>query len=271
MHSFMQKPYKRLKVQKRTGRDIGPFTREMISLLACTPDPFSSVVYTIDFENCRRHAKTAGTRRIMPAPIINKMIAAAIAENPALNRIVWGGSVYAFEEIHIANIVLIPGSDAATYVILENPHTKSLQDIQQELFAGVAEKKEAFAAPRNAAVDFLSRLCYRLGLFRCVGERRAFKIAYERGLMSNISLSYHVYDTPARFVMAKDVINPMNVSPRFHVTGPVRQPFVRGDTVIVRDVVIMHVTADHRIVNGHDSHRFGQSLERIAAAPGQYL
>jgi len=274
MHTFMRKPVKTLKMRKLSTQEIGSAKREMISLLAPSPDPFVSIMYPINLDVCTRFIQEVSAQkkmRITITSVLNRLIGLAIAENPVYNQLVFGSSIYQLEEIHLANIVLVPGTDALTYVILRNPHHKSLEKIQQEFFLMLVNKKKEYAKATTTAADTISRFIYRFGLYLLIGEKRAFRIAYERGLMSNISLSTHIYGTPARFTMVKDVINPMNITPRFHACGPSMQPVVKNGTVTAGEVLNLHVTADHRILGGVHAHRFGMALERIAASPEKYL
>lgn len=274
MHTFFQKPVKHLKMHKLTRQETGEFRNEMISLLARTPDPYSSVMYQVDIEACKEHAKTAGSaanKHITLTPVILKLVAHAIAENPVFNQMIFGARLYQFEEINIGTLTLIPGTDAVTYIIVENAHKKSLAAIQQELFSGIAEAKIRMAAPPHALISFLTNLCYRYGLFRLVGEKRAFTAGFERGLLSNISLAIHTYTTTANFTMIKDVLPAINISPRFHVCGPVRKPVFENDLLISKEILELHVTTDHRIVDGVHSYRFGQTLEQITANPDRYF
>ncbi len=274
MHTFLQKPVKRLKMRRLTRAQTGNFRYEMINLLACTPDPFSSVIYELDIVPCKQQAKTIGAamgRHITFTPVVIKLLGHAIAAHPVFNQMIFNSNLYQFEDIAIANLTIIPGTDTVTNIIFENPHKKSLGEIQQELFSGIAEAKTRIASPPHPIVSFLSNLCYRFGLFRLIGERRAFALAYERGLISNICVSIHLYSSPANFIMVKDVIPPMNMSPRIHICGPLKKAVFEDDLLVARELIQIHVTTDHRIIDGVHAYEFGQTLEKISAHPEQYF
>ena len=274
MHSFFKKPVKQLKMRKLLRKEIGPFKGEMIDLLACSSDPYSGVIYEIEIDNCRQRAKDIGAelgKHITFTPVITKLIGHAIAENPAFNQLLLGGDLYQLEEIHVANLILVPGTEALTYVMIENPHLKTLADIQQALFSGIARAREAFAVPPRRLDALLAHLVYKYGLYRLIGEKRVFTAAYERGLLSNISLSVHTYATPANFVMVKDVITPIRFLPKIHACGPFRKPVLDDGMLVSKDMLQLHVTTDHRLINGMHSYQLGQSLARMAAHPEQYL
>jgi pyruvate/2-oxoglutarate dehydrogenase complex dihydrolipoamide acyltransferase (E2) component len=274
MHTFINKPLSRLKMKRLTRREIGPFRSEIMDLLARAPDPYASLNYQIDIGPCRQWIKAvelANRRHILLTPVLIKLIAHAIEENPRFNQIVFGSRLYQLEDIHIANLVFIPEREIVTNVIMKNPHTKSLHDVQQELFAAIAQKKIDFSIPPHPLVALLTGLCYRYRLYRIIGQRRAFKTIYERDLISNINLSVHTYATPANFTMVKDVIPPLNLTPRIHASGPFQKPVLDNGMLVIRDILELHITTDHRIISGVDSYRFGMSLEQIAANPEKYF
>jgi pyruvate/2-oxoglutarate dehydrogenase complex dihydrolipoamide acyltransferase (E2) component len=274
MHTFFKKPVSRLRMRRLSRNDIGPFRSEILDVLARAPDPYASLNYQIDIEPCRQRAKAIGSssrRHITLTPVLIKLIAHAIEENPRFNQIVLGGRLYQVEDIHIANLVYIPEHEVVTNIILKNPQQKSLSDVQQELFSAIARAKSDFSTPVHPLVDLVTRLCYRYCLYRLVGQRRAFRTVYESGLISNIIVSVHTYATPANFTMVKDVVPTMNLTPRIHISGPFKKPVLDNGVLVSRDILEMHVTTDHRIINGIDSYHFGMTLEQIAAQPEKYF
>jgi pyruvate/2-oxoglutarate dehydrogenase complex dihydrolipoamide acyltransferase (E2) component len=274
MHSFLTRPFKQLKMRHIPRHMMEPHAGEMIDLLACSADPYSGMLYEIEIDTIRQLVKELGAalgKHITLTPVIIKLIAHAIAENPVFNRLLLGGKLYEFEEIHIANLVIVPGSGAITYVVLENPHLKSLADIQQELFAGLARAKERFALPHGRLEALITHLIYRYGLYRLIGQKRTFSTGYQRGMVSNISVSVHTYATPSNFIMVKDVISPLPFYPKIHVCGPVKKPVLDDGMLVCKELLHIHVTSDHRIVNGVHAHEFGRSMARIAENPEQYL
>jgi pyruvate/2-oxoglutarate dehydrogenase complex dihydrolipoamide acyltransferase (E2) component len=274
MHTFIKKPVSRLRMRRLAGEEIGAFRSEIMDVLARAQDPFASVNYQIDIEPCRQRAKAIGSankRHITLTPVLIKLIAHAVEENPRFNQIIFGNRLYQIEDIHIANLVYIPDLEVVTNVILKNPQQKSLNDVQQELFSAIAEAKTAFATPLHPLISLLTRLCYRYCLYRLIGQRRAFKTVYERDLISNLILSVHTYATPANFTMVKDVIPTMNLTPRIHASGPFKKPVLDNGILVGREILDLHVTTDHRIINGIDSYHFGMTLERITANPEKYF
>jgi len=274
MHNFFKKPVSRLRMRRLSRKDIGPFRSEIMDVLARAPDPYASLNYQIDIELCRQRAKAIGSankRHITLTPVLIKLIAHAIEENPRFNQIVLGGRLYQLEDIHVANLAYLPDLEVVTNVILKNPQQKSLNDVQQELFSAIADAKAVFSTPPHPLVALVTRLGYRYCLYRIIGQRRAFKTVYERDLISNIIVSVHTYATPANFTMVKDVIAPLNLTPRFHASGPFKKPVLDNGVLVSREILDLHVSTDHRIISGMDSYHFGMSLEKIAANPEKYF
>jgi pyruvate/2-oxoglutarate dehydrogenase complex dihydrolipoamide acyltransferase (E2) component len=261
-------------MRRVSRQEIGPSRSEILDLMARAPDPYASLNYEIDIEACRQTAKAIGSaqgRHILLTPILIKLLAHAIEENPRFKQAIFDGVLYEIEDIHVANLVYIPDPEIITYVIHKNPQQKTLADIQQELFAGIAQAKIRFATPPPSLVGFFTRLCYRYCLYRLIGQRLSFKTIYEQDLISNIILSVHTYATPANFTMVKDVIPPMNFTPRIHASGPFTKPVLDGGMLASREMLDLHITTDHRIINGIDSYHFGQSLKKIAEHPEKYF
>jgi len=274
MHTFYKKPTSLLRMRRLSNKEIGPSRSEILALLARAPDPYASLNYQIDLEPCRQMAKAIGSakkRHITLTPVLIKLFAHAIEQNPRFNQLVLGGSLYQVEDIHIANLVYIPDREVVTNIILKNPQQKSLNDVQQELFSEIAEAKNDFSNPPHPLIDFVTRLIYRYDIYRLIGQRQAFKILYERDLISNIILSIHTYATPANFTMVKDVIPRLNLTPRIHASGPFKKPVLDNGILVSREILDLHITTDHRIISGIDSYQFGMSLEQIAANPQKYF
>jgi hypothetical protein len=261
-------------MRRLSSEEVGPFRMAMIDLLATSPDPYAGIIYTIDVEPLNELIKAESAKaniKITMAPLINKLIALAIAENPTSNQIILGRRVYQMEEIHIANIVPIPGTDALTFLMLENPHLKSLQALQQQLLVMMVEKTKAYAAPQNSVMTSLIRFFLKTGLYRLISKKFIFTMGFEREVLSNISLSIHIYPNPTTFMMAKDIINTIDFTLRFHACGTIRQPFVENGMLRNREMLPLYLSGDHRLFHGIHANNCGVSLERIASDPEKYL
>lgn len=262
-------------MHKMSSKELGPFRLDLMTILASSPDPFAFIKYDLEAGPCKQLAKELSlktSRKITLTHVLNKLLGLAIAENPLFNQVILGSSVYQMEQITISNAFLIPSSEhAVTYILLEDPHLKSLEVIQQE-FTMLREKKiKNFARSQNPRVAFLKRLFLKMKLFKLIGEKKLFTMALERGFASNIVLLNHVYNKPATFIVIKPIITPVKVSVRIHAHGAVKQTFIENGTVKNKQIIPLHIAIDHRIIHGVHAHWFGESLERIASNPEKYL
>jgi pyruvate/2-oxoglutarate dehydrogenase complex dihydrolipoamide acyltransferase (E2) component len=265
----------KLKMYKLNGKELGSFRLDLLSMLSKSADPFVSVMYSIDIGPCRELARAVSAqagKRITLTHVINKLIAVSIAENPVYNQVVLDGSLYQMEGIHIANTFLLPGDEqAVTYIVLSDPHLKSLAKIQEDLQDLQENKISEYGKKRKPAVPMLLRLCFKTGLYRLVSEKLAFCTGFQKGLTSNIVLSNHVYSSPANYIVLKPIIAPMKTALRIHSCGTVKQPAFKNGVLIDKEIMPLHVTTDHRIIHGVHGHAFGMTLERIASDPSKYL
>ncbi len=270
MSSFIRKAQLPLRIQKIHSREAGAFRRELVSLLDPSPDPFVTFQLEVPIDNLKELSKYASRRvkrKVSLHAILNKMIAAAISENPLFNQIVLGGNLYQVQDIHITNTYQIPETAQVDYVILENPHVKDLSNLQEHL---EDKKKAACAAAQthNGFIDWLTHVTYRHRLYRLIGERLTFCIAYTRGLMSNIILSNHVYDRPAAFILSKDIISPGICGVRIHLSGgKTNGPVNSHDSLRQKAQLNITVTVDHRVMVGVHMHQFCRTLETFAYDP----
>jgi len=266
---------KELKMRKLRPEEVGSSRLTMMATLARSPDPFGAARYELNAEPCLELAQKLSSQwgtKITSAHVINKLLACAIAENPVFNQIVLGSSVYQTEEVHIANAALLPGREQAlTYIVLENPHRKSLRDIQQESIARMVQAAKDYAASKGGTAERLMRLYFRAGLYRLVSEKISFAAAFRKGLLSNIILSNHEYGGPACFNILKPVSTLMKVPLRIHSHGAPLRPHVDNGALTVKRVFPLTVIVDHRIIHGVHGQQLGRSLERMAADPEKYL
>jgi pyruvate/2-oxoglutarate dehydrogenase complex dihydrolipoamide acyltransferase (E2) component len=266
-------PKKELKMRRLERREIGSFRKVMMAILSASPDPFGAATYVINAEPCIELAASTSAqldRKITMAHVLNKLLALAIAENPIFNQLILGSNLYQMEEIHIANAILLPGKEQAlTYVVYENPHQKSLKEIQQESIMKMVQATKTYAKTKDSLGSRLTALYFKTGLNRLVPEKTTFAVGFKNGLISNIILSNHDYGEPAYFNVLKPVT--MNVPLRIHSHGTPLRPLVENGAVTAKRVFSLTVIIDHRIMHGVHGQQFGRSLARIAADPSRYL
>ncbi len=263
-------------MRKLSQKEIGNTRLDFISMFATSVDPFAGVVYSFNMEPCLACAREASERygrKITFAHVLNKLLAVAIDENPVINQVLFGRSLYQIDGVHISNIFMLPVKDLAlTTIVLDNPHCKTLAEIQQELLIKMVCKTREHAVRKNRLAVDAAMLFFRLRLNLLVSERLALTVAFNKGLGSNILLSNHDYGGPARFFAVKPAV-PVGKAPlRIHACTMGPQPFVdESGAVVSRETLKLTVIGDHRIINGIDSFRFGQSLHRLFESPDTYL
>lgn len=262
-------------LRKLTGAEVGTYRLAMKSALDDSPDPYMSVLYLLAMEGCREHVRAVSARtgrKITLTHLLNKLLALAVAENPVYNQIILGGSLYAIEGVHIANTFMLPGRDhALTFLMIENAHLKSLEDIQHEMNLQKERKTQSYAREQGGWLPLLGRLYFKTKLYRLISDRIAFTIGFQKGLTSNIMLSNHVYTRPGNFIVLKPVIAPQTIPVRVHACGPIDPRLAQEGHLNTRACMPLHVAIDHRILWGIHMQQFGESLKRIAAAPEKYL
>ena len=267
---------KKLRMRKLSQQEIGKSRLDNISLLASSCDPFTGVVYSFNMEPCLAYSREASERygrNITFAHVLNKILAVAIDENPVFNQVLFGRSIYQIEGVHMSNVFMLPVKELAfTVIVLDDAHRKTLAEIQQESLINMVQKTREHVAPKNKLTMAVAMLFFRLRLNLLVSERLAFTVAFNKGFGSNVFLSNHDYGGPAPFYAVK-CIAPVNKAVlRIHACPMGLQPFVdESGAVVSRETLKLTVIADHRIINGVDSYRLGQTLRRLFASPEKYL
>jgi pyruvate/2-oxoglutarate dehydrogenase complex dihydrolipoamide acyltransferase (E2) component len=263
-------------MRKLSRQEVGKSRLDSISLLAASCDPFTGVCYSLNMEPCLACAREASERygrKITFAHVLNKLLAVAIDENPVFNQVVFGRSIYQIEGVHISNVFMLPVKELALAVIvLDNAHRKTLADIQQESLINMVRKTREHTAPKNKLAMAAAMLFFRLRLHLLVSERLTCTVAFNKGFGSNIFLSYHDYGGPSPFNAVKCIAPVGKAVLRIHACPMGPQPFVdESGAFMIRDTLKLTVIADHRVINGIDSYRLGQTLRRLFASPEIYL
>jgi pyruvate/2-oxoglutarate dehydrogenase complex dihydrolipoamide acyltransferase (E2) component len=267
---------KKLRIRKLSRQEIGSCRLNTINMLATSCDPFTDNIYSFNMEPCLACAREASERygrHITFAHVLTKLLAVAIDENPVFNQVVFGRSMYQIEGVYISNVFMLPVKELALAVIVtDNAHRKTLAEIQQESLMSMVQKTREHAAPKNEWMLAAVTLFFRLRLNLLVSERLAFTVAFNKGFGSNIFLSNHDYGGPALFYNVKCITTVGKAVLRIHASPMGPQPFVdECGAVVSRETLKLNVIGDHRVINGVDYYRFGQSLKRLFASPATYL
>lgn len=262
----------KLRMRKLSRQEIGTSRLNTISMLATSSDPFTAVVYSLNMEPCLACAREASQRydrKITFSHVLNKLLALAIDENPVFNQVLFGRSIYQIEGVHLSNVFMLPRRELTyTVIVMDNAHRKTLAEIQQESLLSMVQKTREHAAPENTLAMAAAMLLFRLRLNLLIPERSAFTVAFNKGYASNIFLSNHDYGGPVPFYTVKCIAPVSKAVLRIHASAMGPQPFVdESGAVVSRETLKLTVIADHRVINGVDSYRLGQSLRRLFASP----
>ena len=249
-----------------------------IMALKDAPDQYVSVMYSISADPLKlflKKVKEKSKEKISFSHILNKLLALAINECPEHNQVVLGNKIYQMEGIHIANILLLPGKEKAlANMILDDPHLKSLDQIAIEL-KQIRDRKlylyenklEEFASAKIKFFKFL----YATKLNKLVSEKFFYKTGYEMGMLTNLFFSNQVYSGVQGTFTVLRSITPYVNSVVFHTSGTEKRVCVENDQPVVKEILPLTVTYDHRALHGIHAHHFGLVLERIASDPEKYF
>jgi hypothetical protein len=267
---------KKLQMRKLSRQEIGKHRLNTMHMLASSCDPFTDNIYSFDMEPCLALARQASEqygRKITFGHVLTRLLACAIDENPVFNQVVLGRSMYQIEGVHVSNVFMLPGKELALAVIvMHNPHRKNLAEIQQESLMSMVQKTREHAAPKNKWLPAALALFFRLRLNLLLSERLTFTVAFNKGFGSNIFLSVHDYGGPSPFYNSGCVTTVGKAVLRIHASPMGLQPFVdESGAVVSRETLKLNVIGDHRVINGVDYYRFGQSLKKLFASPETYL
>jgi pyruvate dehydrogenase E2 component (dihydrolipoamide acetyltransferase) len=270
-----EKAQKKLRLHKLTRKDIGDYRMMVKTVLDGSPDPYVCVMYSIELGKCKefvRSIREKTGKKVTLTHVLNKLFAMAIAENPLFNQFILGGSIYEKEDIHIANVHMLPGEDnAVTYLILENPHLKTLVDIQHEFDLLRKQKLEEHSQKRSEFSYLFRGLYFKLRLDRLIPEKLAFKIGFNNGLTSNIMFANHVFKEPGNYIVIKPVVAVQPIPLRIHAHGAIKQTAVEQGQLVTKEIMPINVIFDHRLLWGVHIQQFGSTLSRLAANPERYL
>jgi len=266
---------KKLKMHKIRRKDLTLSRQTMINMLSHSPDPYMTVLYTIQIDNlkaCIREQMESTGKRITLNHVMNKVIALCIDKHRVFNRVVLDNNLYELEEIHVTNTFMLPGTgNVLTVFIVENPHEKTLSQIVDDFDAVKKQKREEHAQKPRDYLNLLSRIYGRTALYKLISEKRAFKIVYHRGINSNIGISNVGYGGKADYIIVKPAIFFLRTILRLSVHGSQITPVVENGKLVARETIPLTVSADHRVLDGYHLHLLGAELHRITSAPEKYL
>lgn len=246
--------------------------RNLITLFGPSPDPYINVRLDLPAEALSQRVAAARERSGKPITLTMaamRLLAAAVAQHPRFNRLVLGGEVYELDDISFTLPFLIPGSTGElANLIVRNPHTKSLVELQDEFEAGRRADRTKDLEARRRTIGLVSFLI-RSGLYRVIGEKRAYRVMHERGIGTNLVLTNATARGVGRIVLTKSGVQILRVFTRFYLHAAQDVPVVEDGQVVVRRIIPLTIAFDHRLVDGVHLHAFTETLATLAASPSR--
>jgi pyruvate dehydrogenase E2 component (dihydrolipoyllysine-residue acetyltransferase) len=172
--------------------------------------------------------------RLSLGDFISKAVAVALLRHPALNATFNGSEVTRYGDVHLGMAVAIP--DGLIVPVLRNIHPMGLKEIRQR------------------SVDLVDRArAQRLKQDEMTGG--TFTV-------SNLG-TYGLREFSA-------IINPPQVA-ILAVAAAEKRPVVRGDQIVIRTMMTLTLSADHRVVDGAVAADFLRTLQATLQEPGMML
>jgi len=225
-----------------------------------------------------QRAREAGGVHVTLTHLIGKAVALAISERPEVNAIVRRGrGIYRRETVDVFFQVAFDGGEDLSGAKVSRADTKSVLEIALEL-ASRAERIRAHADPslqrtqalldrlpgplRSLALELAELATYDLGL-----DLRSIGVPYDQfgsAMVTNIAS----FGLPMGFAP----LVPFSRVPILLTVGRVADgPMVVDGAVVVRPVLRIGVTLDHRILDGFAAGRLARRFLAIMADPAAAL
>jgi pyruvate/2-oxoglutarate dehydrogenase complex dihydrolipoamide acyltransferase (E2) component len=209
---------------------------------------------------------------------LTQVIAAALGRSlsvdlPEINAYVKRGRIIPRDSVDIFVSVYIKETGDMTGFVIRNIDEKSLTEIAEEMDKKVekyrAAKEQGAVKNKNmlAAIPWPFRIwVFRLIRFITVGlgwKLRFLKVdsnSFGSAMLTNIGTHGLQFGFPALFPAA-------NI-PMVLVMGKVdKKPVVRNNKVVIRDILPMAGTFDHRIFDGSQGGKLAKAMERYLTEP----
>ncbi|MDP8256540.1 MAG: 2-oxo acid dehydrogenase subunit E2 [Candidatus Alcyoniella australis] len=264
-----------LRLRKLSVDEIGIARQNQIVMFSTSPDPYVTIVVNVDagpLRNLVNARRESSGRPITMVHAFNKLLAMCFVEHPEYNCVVLDRKMYELETITISNPFLLPGDERAlTMLLMDDPQTKSLEQIFDEMELLKQLKRAEYDELGQMRVGLVPKLYLRSGLYRVISEKRQFKIVYERNLTTNLVLSKANNVDTNNFLATKGAMQILRTFSRFFLHSIMDQPQVVDGNLTVGQVIPLSMMLDHRLVDGAHVNAFVRSINRIAAEPEKYL
>ena len=240
-------------------------------------DPSAYGILELDATNALAYverARESGGAHVTLTHLIGKAIALAISERPEVNAIVRrGGGLHRRESVDVFFQVAFDGGQDLSGAKVARADEKSVAEIALEL----ASRTERIRAHADRSLQRTQALLDRLpGPLRGAALRLAELATYDLGLdLRSLGVPYDQFGSVmvtnvASFglPMAFAPLVPFSRVPLLLTVGRVTDgPMVVGGALVVRPVLRIGVTLDHRVLDGFGAGRLARRFLAVMADP----
>lgn len=258
-----------LRMRKLTKNEIGIARQNQIYMFSLSADPFVTIVLHVDAQPlldliALRREKSG--KPITMVHVFNKLLGMALTKHPEFNSIVLRRTIYEMETVTIANPFLLPGPEhALTMLLIEQPQTKSLEQLSDEFEQLKQTKQEEYEKFGQNRIGFLPKFLIRSGLYRFISEKMQFKIIYELGLTTNLVMSKANRQDTRNFLATKGATQVLRTFMRFFLHTPIDQHRIEDGRIVLNPVVPLTMMLDHRLIDGYHVNAFVRTINEIVA------
>ena len=263
------KEKRRLRWRKIPQSELSLSRINLITLFAPSNDPSLTVLCRISAEPIQQliaRERERSQKKITMTMAVMKLVAMAVERHPEFNSLVFGGSIYQLEDIAITVPHLLPGENRElTNLIIQNPQSKSLDQIYDDCEALMRSERTEDAAHSRLKARLLPAVFIKTKLYRLIGEKRCFRILYERGLATNLAVTNASDRGSMRFLVTKSTVHILRVFTRFYLHGVEEVPVVEDGSIVAKKLLPLSIAFDHRLIDGVHLNAFVKTLEELAA------
>lgn len=250
-----------------------------VTAAAIYTTPTDSRVYgtlDIDVTESKRFIdeKREQGEKITMVHVATAVLARAVAfDVPEMNAFVRRGAVVGREHVDVMVPVSVGGDAGVTSALVRNAHARTVSDIAQEIRDKASRSRAGEESKASSNKYLLNRIPWPLRrpvfrLLKWITVDLGFEIP-KLGLSAHSFGSFVVSDIGS-FGLATGMtaLMPAAKVPAVIVLGKIEdKPVVRGGEIVVRTILPLTGTFDHRIVDGLQIGKLARSLKRSFRNP----
>jgi len=242
-------------------------------------DPTVHGLLDIDAPEARgfvRDLRARSGERITLTHLVGHAVARAIAQQPDVNAIVRFGRLYQRETIDVFFQVAFEGGGNLAGHKVERADEKGVAAIARELAAGASQVREGRAENVKTSKRFVHMPAPIVGL----ALRAASFVTYDLGIdLSAYGVPYDSFGSAMvtnvgsfGLTVGLPPLLPMSRCPILVLVGEVQErPVARDGAVVVRPVLPIGVTFDHRLLDGFHAGVLAKEFRRVLENPREAL